>query len=89
MAEGAEAGQGTGQPVEAMSFEAALAELERVVAALEGGDVPLEESIALYARGAALRQHCQKKLEEAELAVAQITEGPGGRIGARPVDPEG
>jgi exodeoxyribonuclease VII small subunit len=73
-------------PVETMSFEAALAELERVVGALEGGEVPLEESIALYARGEALRKHCQKKLEEAEMRVAQITEGPGGRVGAKPVD---
>lgn len=72
--------------VEDLTFEAALAELERVVAALEQGDVPLEESIALYGRGAALRQHCQKKLEEAEQRVSQITEGADGRIGAKPVE---
>jgi exodeoxyribonuclease VII small subunit len=73
-------------PVEELSFEAALAELERVVAALEQGDVALEESISLYSRGAALRAHCQKKLEDAELRVAQITEGPDGRPQAKPVE---
>jgi exodeoxyribonuclease VII small subunit len=73
-------------PVAELSFEAALHELEGVVAALEQGDVPLEESITLYARGAELRAHCQKKLEEAEARVAQITEGPDGRPQARTVD---
>jgi exodeoxyribonuclease VII small subunit len=73
-------------PVAEMSFEAALAELERVVAALEQGEVPLEQSIALYARGAELRAHCQRKLEDAEAMVAMITEGAEGRIDAKPVD---
>jgi exodeoxyribonuclease VII small subunit len=73
-------------PVEGLSFEAALAELERVVAALEQGEVALEESIKLYERGAALRAHCQKKLEDAEAKVAQITQGPDGRIDAKPVE---
>jgi len=53
-------------PIAAMSFEAALADLEAVVTRLERSDVPLEESIALFARGAALRDHCEKKLEAAE-----------------------
>ena len=73
-------------PVAELTFEAALAELERVVGALEHGDVPLEESIALYARGAELRAHCQRKLEEAEGKVAMITEGADGRPEAKPVD---
>jgi exodeoxyribonuclease VII small subunit len=73
-------------PVAELSFEAALAELERVVAALEQGDVPLEESIALYGRGAELRGHCQKKLEDAEAKVALITEGADGRPQAKAVE---
>jgi exodeoxyribonuclease VII small subunit len=76
----------TPAPVETLSFEAALAELERVVAALEQGEVPLEESIALYERGAALRARCQKVLEEAEAKIALITEGAEGRIEAKPVE---
>ena len=73
-------------PVESLSFEAALAELERVVAALEQGDVALDESIRLYERGAALREHCQKKLDAAEARVAQITVGSDGRVDANPVE---
>lgn len=72
--------------VEAMSFEDALAELERVVGRLESGEVPLEESIALYARGAELRRHCEDKLKAAEARVAEITQGPDGAPVARPVD---
>ena len=72
--------------VDALSFEAALNELERVVAALEQGDVALEESIRLYERGAALRAHCQRKLEDAEAKVALITQGAEGRIDAKPIE---
>jgi exodeoxyribonuclease VII small subunit len=81
--EGAEAER---PQVAALSFEDALHELEGVVAALEQGDVPLEQSITLYARGAELRAHCQRKLEEAEARVAQITDGPDGRPQAKTVD---
>ncbi|CAN5642534.1 exodeoxyribonuclease VII small subunit [soil metagenome] len=73
-------------PVGASTFQAALGELERVVAALEKGDVPLEASIALYARGAELRRHCEAKLKSAEEQVALITEGPDGEVRAKPVD---
>jgi exodeoxyribonuclease VII small subunit len=69
-----------------LSFEEALAELETVVGRLESGEVPLEESIALYARGAELRRHCEDKLKAAEARVAEITEGPEGAPTARPVD---
>ena len=75
--------------VEKMSFEEAMKELEAVVARLESGDAPLEDSIQLYERGAALKEHCQKKLSEAEEKVAKITLGPDGQAtGTEPVDPE-
>jgi exodeoxyribonuclease VII small subunit len=80
---GAEPGAG---PVGEMSFEAALAELEQVVARLETGEVALEESIALYARGAELRAHCEDKLKAAEERVTQIAQGPDGAVRGRPVD---
>jgi exodeoxyribonuclease VII small subunit len=73
-------------PVAEMSFEAALAELETVVARLESGEVPLEESIALYGRGAALRAHCEEKLKAAEARVLEITQGPDGTVRTRPID---
>ncbi|WP_316013582.1 exodeoxyribonuclease VII small subunit [Roseobacter sp. HKCCA0434] len=63
----------TQTPVEEMSFEAAMAELETVVAKLESGDVALEESIALYERGAALKKHCEARLNAAEEKTSQIT----------------
>ncbi|KIT17000.1 exodeoxyribonuclease VII small subunit [Jannaschia aquimarina] len=56
-----------------MSFEAAMAELEKLVTQLDSGDVPLEESIALYERGALLKAHCEAKLKAAEERVEQIT----------------
>ena len=72
-----------------MSFEDAMKELEAVVTRLESGDVPLEDSIKLYERGAALKAHCQKKLAEAEEKVAQITlDGEGNPKGTTPVDPQ-
>ncbi|APZ53447.1 exodeoxyribonuclease VII small subunit [Salipiger abyssi] len=60
-------------PVEEMSFEQAMAELEQVVNQLERGEVPLDQSIDLYTRGAKLKAHCEKKLKDAEEKVAQIT----------------
>lgn len=73
------------RPVAELTFEAALAELERVVGQLESGNVPLEESIALYARGAELKTYCEDKLKAAEARVAEITQGPDG-LRARAVD---
>ena len=71
-------------PVEEMSFEDAMRELEKVVSDLERGDVPLEQSITLYERGAQLKQRCQTKLKEAEEKVALITQE--GDLGLKPVD---
>lgn len=60
-------------PVDEMSFEDAMRELETVVGQLERGDVALEDSIKLYERGARLKKRCEEKLREAEEKVAQIT----------------
>lgn len=74
-------------PVEQMSFEDAMKELESVVGQLERGDVALDESIALYERGAALKARCEAKLKEAEEKVAKITLGEGGEAtGTAPLD---
>ena len=76
------------KPVSEMSFEDAMSALEAVVNRLEAGDVPLEDSIKLYERGAELKAHCQKKLAEAEEKVAQITLDENGQPkGTTPVDP--
>ena len=72
------------KPVEQMSFEEAMRELEAVVTHLERGDVALEQSIALYERGAALKARCEAKLKEAEEKVAQITlDGQGQPTGTK------
>jgi exodeoxyribonuclease VII small subunit len=64
-----------------MTFEAALAELEKIVGQLESGQAPLEASIALYERGAALKAHCETRLEAARLRVEKIVVGPNGATG--------
>ncbi|WP_377509756.1 exodeoxyribonuclease VII small subunit [Octadecabacter sp. R77987] len=77
----------TDQPVDKMSFEDAMRELEGVVGQLERGDVPLEESITLYERGAALKKRCEAKLKEAEEKVAKLTlDGDGNPTGTAPLD---
>ena len=70
--------------IAAMSFEDALAELEGIVRRLEGGQVKLDEAIQSYERGAQLKQHCEKKLNEAQQRVDRITLGPDGTITAEP-----
>ena len=72
--------------VEALSFEAALRELESIVGRLEQGEVDLEDSIALYERGTALKAHCEKKLKSAEARLEKIVLGPEGAKGTEPAD---
>jgi exodeoxyribonuclease VII small subunit len=61
-----------------MSFEAALQELEQLVARLESGQASLEDSITLYERGAKLKAHCDARLKSAQMRVDQIVETPNG-----------
>lgn len=70
--------------IASLSFEQALAELERIVGQLETGQAPLEESIALYERGALLKAHCEARLEQARLKVEKIVVGPSGAAAAEP-----
>ena len=60
-------------PISEMTFEQAMSELERIVTELERGDVPLEDSISLYEKGAELKKRCETKLKEAEQKAAAIT----------------
>lgn len=68
--------------VEGLTFEQALKELEDIVARLESGRVELEESIAIYERGTALKAHCEKKLKDAEARIERIVIAPGGAVSA-------
>jgi exodeoxyribonuclease VII small subunit len=72
--------------IQAMSFEQALAELEQIVAKLESGQAPLDDSIKLYERGAGLKAHCEAKLREAQLRVEKIVQGMNGQPGVEPAE---
>ena len=69
-----------------LSFEDALRELTAIVERLERGDAPLEESISIYARGAALKAHCESKLRDAQLKVDKIVLGADGEVGTEPFE---
>ncbi|AYC99876.1 exodeoxyribonuclease VII small subunit [Neorhizobium sp. NCHU2750] len=75
--------------VSGYSFEKAVAELESIVARLERGDVALDESIAIYERGEALKKHCEKLLNAAENRIEKIRLDRAGKVqGVEPLDGE-
>jgi exodeoxyribonuclease VII small subunit len=67
-----------------LSFEKALRELESIVGRLERGDVELEESITIYERGEALKEHCDRLLRQAEAKVEKLTFDAGEPTGTQP-----
>ena len=75
--------------IAALPFERALEELETIVRRLERGDVPLEDSIAIYERGEALKKHCEALLKRADARIEKINIGPDGQAaGTTPLDVE-
>jgi len=77
----------THDDVRALSFEAALEQLEAIVAKLESGKAPLAESIAIYERGEALKAHCETLLRTAEARIEKITLNRDGKAtGTEPLD---
>jgi exodeoxyribonuclease VII small subunit len=66
-------------PIDQLSFEAALAELEQIVRSLELGTAPLDTSIELYQRGDRLKRHCEARLKSAQERIEQISLGPDGQ----------
>jgi exodeoxyribonuclease VII small subunit len=70
--------------IAAMSFEDALAELEGIVRRLESGQVKLDDAIQSYERGAQLKRHCEKKLNEAQQRVDRIVIGSDGAVTVEP-----
>ncbi len=75
--------------VSGYTFEKAVAELESIVARLERGDVALDESIAIYERGEALKKHCEKLLAAAENRIEKIRLDRAGKPqGVEPLDGE-
>ena len=72
--------------IASLTFEQALAELEQIVARLESGQAPLEDSIRLYERGAVLKAHCETRLEAARLRVETIVMGAAGQPVVEPAE---
>lgn len=73
--------------IASLSFEAALARLETIVQRLEAGDASLEDSIAIYTEGQALKAHCEAKLAGAAARIEKIQQGSdGGAAGTAPFD---
>lgn len=72
-----------------MAFEAAMEELEKTVAKLETGEVPLEEALELYKRGIALVEHCNAKLNEAEGIVSILYKDSSGELKETEFEVEG
>ena len=79
--------ENTQADVKKLSFERAIEELELIVKRLEEGRVPLEESIAIYERGEALKRRCEELLRQAEARVEKITTSASGQPnGTEPLD---
>ncbi|MEP7363062.1 MAG: exodeoxyribonuclease VII small subunit [Acidobacteriota bacterium] len=76
-----------GDPATPANFEQALDELEKVVKQLESGDLPLEETLALFERGVALSDSCRKQLESAESRI-EILLKRAGEVKPEPFDPK-
>lgn len=74
------------QDLKAVSFEAALGELEEIVHRLESGETGLEGAIEAYERGVRLKTHCEEKLREAQLRVEKIEAGAGGAVRTEPFE---
>ena len=68
------------------NFEDALAELEQILSDMEGGEVPLEESLIKYERGQFLIQHCRAVLGEAEKRIEQLSKSPDGSLQSEPIE---
>jgi exodeoxyribonuclease VII small subunit len=82
-------GNSQNSDVEQLSFERAIEELESIVRRLEDGKVPLEESVAIYERGEALKRRCEDLLRQAEARVQKITlDTSGTPTGTEPLDIE-
>jgi len=70
------------QRIQALPFDKALAEFRAVVEKLEAGNLPLEDSIALFEQGVLLQRRCERMLSEAELRFQRLVESAGGKIRA-------
>lgn len=82
------AGKALPPDIAKMNFEDALSELEIIVRQLEEGSGKLDEAITAYERGAALKRHCEAKLQEAQARIEKVILGPDGPSGLETADME-
>ena len=73
-------------PIDTLSFEEAMTELEKIVRGLESGQAKLDDSISSYERGTALKNHCEKLLKEAQLKIEKISLQPDGSVKTESID---
>lgn len=88
MSDASAAATATAPEIERLSFEEALGQLEQIVRKLESGQAELEQSIDDYTLGTALKNHCQKKLEDARLKVEKLVTQADGSLATEPFDTE-
>ena len=69
--------------IEDMPFEAAMAELETIVRALESGSAPLDQAVATYERGIALKRHCEAKLRQAQATIEKLNIAADGSVAGK------
>ena len=78
----------TKENIKDLTFEAALKELEEIVSQLDTGSIDLDKAVEAYEKGAKLKQHCEKKLKEAQLRIEKIEVDKNGDITTKVMDTE-
>jgi exodeoxyribonuclease VII small subunit len=78
----------TQEDIESLTFEAALKSLEEIVSQLDAGSIDLDKAVEAYERGAKLKEHCEKKLREAQLRIEKIEVDKNGEITTKVMDTE-
>ena len=78
----------TQEDIESLTFEAALKSLEEIVSQLDAGSIDLDKAVEAYERGAKLKEHCEKKLREAQLRIEKIEVDKNGEISTKVMDTE-
>lgn len=74
--------------IDSLTFEVALKSLEEIVSQLDAGSIDLDKAVEAYERGAKLKEHCEKKLKEAQLRIEKIEVDKNGEVTTKVMDTE-
>ena len=74
--------------IDSLTFEVALKSLEEIVSQLDAGSIDLDKAVDAYERGAKLKEHCEKKLKEAQLRIEKIEVDKNGEVTTKVMDTE-